>query len=115
MLDPWYKGLGLVINYVGKERTLWIARKYDRQVLFPLLVYAYKVLNPNDTCESAPNSFTSQNSQTISLYDCMDRDEDMVLLVVKEQSTQYKVKVTDDECKNPLAWWRTQEGYFSYV
>jgi hypothetical protein len=45
----------------------------------------------------------------------MDRDEDMVLLVVKEQSTQYKVKVTDDECKNPLAWWRTQEGYFSYV
>jgi hypothetical protein len=46
----------------------------------------------------------------------MDIDEDMALLVVKEQLTHFKVKkVIDDECKNPFAWWRTQEGYFSYV
>jgi hypothetical protein len=72
----------------------------DKHVLFLLLVYAYKVLNPNDTCEKTPSSFTSQNSQTISLYDCMDTDEDMPLLVVKEQLTHFKVKkVIDDECK----------------
>jgi hypothetical protein len=40
MLDPRSKGLGLVIDYVGKERTFQIAWEYDRQVLFPFLVCA---------------------------------------------------------------------------
>ncbi len=40
----------------------------------------------------------------------------MALLVVKEQLTHFRVKkVTNDECKNPLAWWRTQEGHLLYV
>ncbi len=40
----------------------------------------------------------------------------MALSIVKEQLTHFKVKkVTDDECKDPLAWWRAQEGHFSYV
>ncbi len=35
---------------------------------------------------------------------------------VKEQLTHFKVKkVTNDECKDPLAWWRAQEGHLSYV
>ncbi len=85
MLDPWYKGLGLVIDYVGKEQAFQIVRKYDKEVLFPLLVCAYKVLNLNDTCERTFGGFTSQNFQTISLYDCMDTDEDMALSIVKEQ------------------------------
>jgi hypothetical protein len=46
----------------------------------------------------------------------MDTDEDMPLSVVKEQLTHFKVKkVTNDECKDPLAWWNAQEGHFSYV
>ncbi len=116
MLDLWYKGLGLVIDYSGKERDFQTVGKYDREVFFPLLVCAYKVLNPSDTCERALGSSTSQNSQTISLYDCMDTNENMALSIVKKQLTHFKVKkVIDDECKDPLAWWRTQEGHFSYV
>jgi hypothetical protein len=46
----------------------------------------------------------------------MDMDEDMVLSIFKEQLTHFKVKkVTDDECKDPLAWWRAQERHFYYV
>ncbi len=30
MLHPCFKGLGLVIQYVGKERTLHIVGEYDR-------------------------------------------------------------------------------------
>ncbi len=46
----------------------------------------------------------------------MDKDEDMALLVVKEQLTHFRVKkVIDDECKDPLAWWQTLEGHLSYV
>jgi len=46
----------------------------------------------------------------------MDKDEDMVLSIIKEQLTHFKVKkVTDEECKDPLAWWWAEEGHFSYV
>jgi hypothetical protein len=46
----------------------------------------------------------------------MDIDEDIALLVVKEQLTHFRVKkVTNDECKSPLAWWRTQERHLSYA
>ncbi len=79
----------MIIDYVGKEHALQIVGKYDKEVLFPLLVCAYKVLNPNDTCERTLGGSTSQNSQTISLYDCMDTDEDMALLIIKEQLTHF--------------------------
>jgi hypothetical protein len=59
MLDPRYKGLRLVIDFVDKEQTLQITGTYDKQVLFLLLVCAYKVLNLSDTCERALNNFIS--------------------------------------------------------
>ncbi len=45
MLDPRFKGLGLVIQYVRKEKVHWIIGEYNTYDLFPLLVHAYKVLN----------------------------------------------------------------------
>jgi len=46
MLAPCYKGLGLVIQYVGKDKTMQIICEYDKYVLFPFLVHAYKNFNP---------------------------------------------------------------------
>jgi hypothetical protein len=40
MLDPHYKGLGVVIQYVGKNKVLQIVGEYDKLVLFPFLVCA---------------------------------------------------------------------------
>jgi hypothetical protein len=57
MLDPRYSGLGFVIDYLGKECAIQIAKKYDKQVFFMLLVCAFKVLNLSDTCEKTPGSF----------------------------------------------------------
>jgi hypothetical protein len=45
MLDPCFKGLGLVIQYVRKEKIHLIIGEYNMYDLFPLLVHAYKVLN----------------------------------------------------------------------
>ncbi len=40
----------------------------------------------------------------------------MALSIVKEQLTHFRVKkVIDDECKDPLAWWRAKDRHFSYV
>jgi hypothetical protein len=81
MLDPCFEGLGLVIQYVGKEKTLEIAGDYNIQVLFPLLVCAYKVLNPTNTSERNMVGSASQSSQCSFLYDVMDMDEDMAFSI----------------------------------
>jgi hypothetical protein len=67
-----------VIQYVDKERALHIVNEYDRQVLFPLLVWAYKFLNPTHASERTL-SFTFQSSQSTSLHDLMETNGDMVL------------------------------------
>jgi hypothetical protein len=103
MLDPHFKGLGLVIQYVGKERVLQVASDYDIQILFPLLVCAYKVLNQTNASERNVGGSTSQSSQCSSLYDVMDTNEDMALSIVKEQLTHFRInKVIKKECKNLL-------------
>jgi len=84
MLDPHFKGLRLVIQYVDKERTVQVASNYDIQVLFPLLICVYNVLNPTNASERNAGGSTSQSSQCSSLYDVMEMDEDMALLVMKE-------------------------------
>ncbi len=45
-----------------------------------------------------------KSSQCFSLYDVMDIDENMALLVVKKQLTHFKIKkVIKEECKDSLA------------
>jgi hypothetical protein len=94
MLDTHFKDLGLVIQYVGKEKVALIASEYDRYVLFPLLVHVYKFLNPYATSETiaASTSIDSKvnNFKVGSLYDLMEIDEKMVLSMVKEHNLEGK-------------------------
>jgi hypothetical protein len=116
MFNPHFKGLGLIIQYVGKEKALQVASDYNTQVLSPLLVCAYKVLNPTNVSERNVGGSTSQSSQCFALYDVLDTNEDMALLVVKEQLTHFKInKVTEEECKYLFAWWKAHEVNFFYV
>jgi hypothetical protein len=62
---------------------LHIASEYDRQVLFPLLICAYKYLNPSDVSVGVP-SFASQSIEPTSLYFLIEIDEEMALSLVKK-------------------------------
>jgi len=109
MLDPRFKGLGLVIQYVGKEKNTLIVNEYDRYVLFPLLVHVYRFLNLSTTNEIVVASIATNsemnNFGVRSLYDLMEIDEKMALSMVKEQLNHYRIrKVSDEECKSLLAW-----------
>jgi hypothetical protein len=65
---------------------------------------------------STTTNFKVNNFGVGSLYDIMETNEEMTLSMVKEQLNHYKIKkVNDDECKNPLAWWKVHESQFSYV
>ncbi len=56
LLNPCYKGLKLVIQFVNKEKTLQIANEYDEQALFSLIVFACNFVNPYDACAKVPSS-----------------------------------------------------------
>jgi len=58
MLNLCYKGLGVVIQFVGKKRALQITSEYDCQFSLPLLISTYNFLNPSDIGVGA-SSFTS--------------------------------------------------------
>jgi hypothetical protein len=76
MLEPCYKGLRLVIQYVGKNKTMQIIREYDRYVLFPFLVHAYKNFNLIVTIEVVPSVVNIE--KVTSLYDFMEIDDGSV-------------------------------------
>ncbi len=95
-LGPPYKGLGLVIQYVGKNKVLWI--KHNRQVLFLFIFYGYKFLNPTKVDEKALN-FTSQTIESTKLYDFMETNENVALLIVKDPFRMWRF--TKEECQDP--------------
>jgi hypothetical protein len=64
-------------------------------------------LNPFARSETVVASiitnFEMNNSTVRSLYDLMETDEEMALLMVKEQLNHYRIRmVSDEECKNLL-------------
>jgi hypothetical protein len=77
MLDPCYKGLRVLIRYVGKNKTMQILGEYDGYVLFPFLIHAYKNFNPIVTTKVvAP--FVMDSEKGTSLYDFMEIDDGFV-------------------------------------
>ncbi len=82
MLDPCYKGLRLVIQFVGKEKALQIIDEYDHHVLFPFLVSTYTFLNLCDANVGAPKC-ASHDTKSTSLYDFIESNEEMATLVKK--------------------------------
>jgi len=79
------------------------------------MICAHKYWNPSDVSVGGL-SFASQSIEPTSVYDFIETDEDMKLSMVKEQLNHFRIKkVTKEECKDPLAWWRTHEIQFSYV
>ncbi len=91
--------MGLVIQFVGKGKTLQIASEYDCQVLLPLLISTYNFLNPSYAGVGAFN-FTSDNVDPKSFYDLMEINEEMASSLVKFFWNHFKFKkVIKEEAK----------------
>jgi hypothetical protein len=62
MLDRCYKRLGLIIQFVSKEKALQIASEYDHHVLLPLLVSTYNFLPSDVSVGGSSSTFYSVKS-----------------------------------------------------
>jgi hypothetical protein len=77
ILDPHYKKLGLVIQYVGKQRAFHNASKYDRKVLFLFLVWIQKPKLGEWKCKW-PRQLCISKLPIYKLYYVMESDDDLV-------------------------------------
>ncbi len=87
------------MSMLRRKKKKHIVSGYDRYVLFPLLVHAYKNLNPIVVAKVVV-PFVVNNEKNTSLYDFMKTNEKMVLSMVKEQFKNHyhkMKKVSDDE------------------
>ena len=57
-----YKGLQVIIDYVGCEKAMHIVAKYGQLVLVPLLVKVSQLLNPSLENNLAPTLETTTDS-----------------------------------------------------
>ena len=70
MLDPRYKRLQVIIDYVGHEKAMHIEVEYDQLVMMPLLVKVSRLLNPSlenilaPTLEATIDSLFGHTSST---------------------------------------------------
>lgn len=111
MLDPRFKGLGLVRDYVGADKVVGIVFDYDMQVVLPLLMQCFKRLHP--TAESQqPVTPVSENS----IFGAQASAEEVILSQLKSELSLFRrLHVADGECDGPLLWWREHEKEFPNV
>ncbi len=91
-----------MIQYVGKEKALQILTNiidiYNSHSLFVHTSF-FNSTNPNERMLN----FTSQSSQSTSLYNLMEIDGDMALSLVKEQLIHFRIKkVIEEHCKDSI-------------
>jgi hypothetical protein len=117
MLDPRYKGLSLVKDYVGRERALQVVAETDANALLPCLVTVFKQLNPSSVENAPALSPTSKDSvDENSLFgSTASNDEAIVGHLKAELSLFRRLHIDPKECENPLAWWKDREVQFPNV
>lgn len=117
MLDPRYKGLSLVKDYVGRERALQVVSETDTNSLLPCLVTVFKQLNPSSVENAPALSPTSKDSfDENSLFgSTASNDEAIVGHLKAELSLFRRLHIDPKDCENPLAWWKDREVQFPNV
>lgn len=117
MLDPRYKGLSLVKDYVGRERALQVVGETDSNALLPCLVTVFKHLNPSSADNAPALSPSSKDSfDENSLFgSTASNDEAIVGHLKAELSLFRRLHIDPKECENPLAWWKDREVQFPNV
>ncbi|KAJ7538060.1 hypothetical protein O6H91_11G033100 [Diphasiastrum complanatum] len=111
MLDPRFKGLSLVRDYVGRDAAIQIVGEYDVKVLIPLLVTCFNRLNPG-----AQTTQPLEHDVADSLFGHQASDEEATTNLVKSELSLFRrLNIPLKECSSPLQWWKDHEVQFPNV
>jgi hypothetical protein len=117
MLDPRFKSLKVVENYVGCGACIHLVAKYDANAIIPLLMTVFEVLNPIvQACGVEVVGFGDFIEEDNNIY-CVgaSMEESSHALAVGELSLLGRLSISPATCVDPLAWWWIHETQFPNV
>jgi hypothetical protein len=121
MLDPRFKSLRVVENYVGRRAYICLVVEYDANVVIFFLITAFEVLNLIvQTCAIEVVRFVASFGDSIEKDNNIfgvgaSMEESSLALVVGELSLFRRLSVSFVTCVDPLAWWWIHETQFPNV
>jgi hypothetical protein len=117
MLDPRFKSLRVVENYVGCGACIHFAIEYDANAVIPLLTIVFEVLNPIvQTCAVEVVGFGDFIEKDNNIFGVgTSMEESSCAFVVWELSLFMRLSISTITCVDPLAWWQIHETQFPYV
>jgi len=107
MLDPRFKSLRVVENYVGHGNCICLIVEYDANVIIPLLMTMFEVLNPTvQACAVEVVGFGNSTKEDNNIF-CVgaSMEKSSRAFVVGELSLLRRLFVSIVTCVHPLAWW----------
>ncbi|KAG0573230.1 hypothetical protein KC19_VG160100 [Ceratodon purpureus] len=111
MLDPRFKGLECIIEYIGVAKAKEIVQSYDKAVLIPFLIKVHKVLNPGGIPAPAP----APRSSNVLFGDAASTEEACEGILTAELSLFRRLTVVPADAEKPLTWWKENGSRFPSV
>ena len=111
MLDPRFKGLEYVIQYMGVAAAKQVVEDYDRKILIPYLVKVHKFLNPGDS----PATTLDHAPSNILFGAPASAEEACEGILIAELSLFRRLTIVHPEAEEPLTWWKLNASRFPSV
>ncbi len=112
MLDPRFKTLRFMPSLIGCEQGKEIVKKYDKKLLFPMLLNWYYHLHPLvESKKGVVNPRVEEDS--LDIFEMTTNTSDPTTQLVNKELLifkHYQVDVNNIKC--PLRWWEKHEIMF---
>jgi hypothetical protein len=117
MLDPRFKSLRVVKNYVGCEDYIHLGSKYDANAIILLLIMVFEILNPTiSKCITIVAGFGYFIEKDNNIFGVGTFIEEFShALLVGKLSLVIRLFITFVVCANPLVWSQIHESQFPNV
>jgi hypothetical protein len=108
MLDPCFKNLQLIQDYVGLEVVMAIAAKYDHTILMPLFLTIYNSL----TLKPITIEPLDLNTPELGVFGSMASTKEVAMGLFRVELSLYRQITMPTETFNPFNWWAEHEQQF---